>query len=458
MAQIGPGRIAICVFAKPPRAGEAKTRLSAVLGDAGAARLAEALFRDAWSKVTAIDWARAVLATTDEHAEAWSAVPAADVWPQGDGDLGQRMERVLRRALETTDAAIAIGTDCPTLPASRLHLARVLLETHEAVIGPSEDGGFYLLGVRRCPEGLLDGVAWGTAAAHDQTLERIRRAGMTAASLPSAFDVDRPEDVDRLRRALPELRDFAPETAKVLAAVSVPEPPGATARPRLSVIVPTLNEERVIGAQLARLAVMPGVDEVIVADGSSIDRTAEIVRSSGTARLVVAPSGRGSQMNAGARAATGAVLLFLHADVVLPHDAAALIEDALADSRTVGGAFGIRTVPDGGSGWPRRLLWLADLRSRYSRLPYGDQALFVRRDAFESIGGFADVPLFEDVEISRRLRRAGRLRRLRASVQVSGRRFMARPIYYALAMNVLPLLYRLGVPPAALARMYGHVR
>jgi hypothetical protein len=104
-------------------------------------------------------------------------------------------------------------------------------------------------------------------------------------------------------------------------------------------------------------------------------------------------------------------------------------------------------------------LWLADQRSRYSAdRPYGDQAVFVRRQIFERLGGFAALPLFEDVEFSGRLRRAGVVRTLPAAVRVSGRRFMARPLSSVALMNVLPVLYRLGVPPATLARMYGHVR
>lgn len=227
---------------------------------------------------------------------------------------------------------------------------------------------------------------------------------------------------------------------------------------RLSVIIPTLNEEPRIGAQLGRLAAMPGVHEVIVADGGSDDRTPQIVRASRTARLVTAPAGRGPQMNAGAQIATGDVLLFLHADVVLPFDAAALVAGALADPVVVGGAFRVRTVADGDAGWPAKWLWLADLRSKYSRLPYGDQALFVRRDVFDALGGFAPIPLFEDLDFSRRLKRAGRMYRLPATVEVSGRRFLAHPVYYACAMNILPMLYRLGVPPQALARVYGHIR
>jgi rSAM/selenodomain-associated transferase 2 len=228
--------------------------------------------------------------------------------------------------------------------------------------------------------------------------------------------------------------------------------------PRLSVIVPTLNEERRIEGQLDRLAAMSGVHEVIVADGGSDDRTPEIVRANRTARLVTASGGRGPQMNAGASAATGEMLLFLHADVALPADGASLVLAAFADPQVVGGAFRIKTVADGRDGWPSRWLWLADLRSKYSRLPYGDQALFVRRDVFDALRGFAPVPLFEDLDFSRRLRHAGRMVRLRASVKVSGRRFMARPLYYTCVMNVMPTLYRLGVPPRALARIYGHVR
>ena len=173
---------------------------------------------------------------------------------------------------------------------------------------------------------------------------------------------------------------------------------------------------------------------------------------------MTAPRGRGTQMNAGAVAASGDILLFLHADVTLPADAPSLIRTALADPGVVAGAFRTRTIAEGRHTWATRWLGLADLRSRYTRLPYGDQALFVRRDAFQRVGGFPAQPLFEDVEISRRLRSVGRVRTLRARVSVSGRRFLARPLYFAILMNVLPILYRLGVSPQTLQRVYGDVR
>src|SRR5262245_5881987 len=165
-----------------------------------------------------------------------------------------------------------------------------------------------------------------------------------------------------------------------------PRAPGRLMAERLSVIVPVLNEEARIPAQLARLVGLNGVDEIIVVDGGSVDRTPDLAAAAGC-RIVTAPRGRGTQMNAGAAAASGDILLFLHADVRLPVDAPSLIRTALADPSVVAGAFRTRTIAEGRRTWATRWLGLADLRSRYSRLPYGDQALFVRRDSFERVGG-----------------------------------------------------------------------
>ncbi len=227
---------------------------------------------------------------------------------------------------------------------------------------------------------------------------------------------------------------------------------------RISVIVPVLNEGARIGAQLVHLRQLDGLHEVIVVDGGSTDSTNQLVAAAGWPQLAVSSRGRAIQMNVGARLATGDALLFLHADVTLPGNAASLVAQTLADPRVVAGAFRTLTVAESQLDWVAPWLRLADLRSRYTRLPYGDQALFVRRAAFEQLGGFPAQPLFEDLEISRRLRKTGWIRTVRAEVRVSGRRFMARPFYYAILMNVLPLLYRVGVPAARLARAYGDVR
>lgn len=226
---------------------------------------------------------------------------------------------------------------------------------------------------------------------------------------------------------------------------------------KLSVIIPTLNEQSVIEAQVRRTASLRGVAEVVVVDGGSQDATLERIPAMPQVRVVTAPKGRASQMNAGARAATGDVLLFLHADVSLPDEAARHVEEALSNPRAVGGAFRTWTVADRPT-WLGPLLHLADLRSRYTRLPYGDQAPFVRREAFETIGGFPEQPLMEDLEFSLRLRGLGAIARAPARVLVSGRRFIARPFFFTAVVNVFPALYRLGVSPESLARWYAQVR
>lgn len=227
---------------------------------------------------------------------------------------------------------------------------------------------------------------------------------------------------------------------------------------RISVVIPVLDEESQIVRQLDALSTLQGIHEVIVVDGGSRDRTVELVRAVPGAQLLTAPRGRALQMNAGAQAATGDVLLFLHADVRLPPDAMHWVSEALSDRQVVAGAFRTWTVSEGKSTWLAPLLHLADLRSRYTALPYGDQAPFVRTEVFRQLDGFPEQPLMEDLELSRRLRRLGSVRIVPATVHVSGRRFLARPVYYSLLVNILPLLYRLGMPARVLANLYGSPR
>lgn len=223
-------------------------------------------------------------------------------------------------------------------------------------------------------------------------------------------------------------------------------------------MLPVLNEAARIDARLGEHAAAGWAREVIVVDGGSDDDTAGRARAWPGVRVLVAPRGRGPQMNAGAAAATSDVLLFQHADVILPAGAAAYVRAALADPGVVAGAFRVRTVADGGPNWLGPLLRLADLRSRRTRHPYGDQAVFVRRAAFEAAGGFPALPLMEDVELARRLWRRGRIVTVPAEVRASGRRFLARPVRAVLAMRLFPLLYRAGVSAERLARLYGAPR
>jgi rSAM/selenodomain-associated transferase 2 len=394
-----------------------------------------------------------VLATTDTTHDCFDLIDRPEEWLQGDGDLGQRIERIAQRGLERGDFVIAIGADTPGLPGRLLEQARVGLERADAVLGPCADGGFYLVGLTRCPPGLLQDLPWGEVTTFVSTRTRLIERGLAVEIIEPWFDVDRPQDLGRLRLAIDRGEIHAPETARALAMLS-----SGVSRSRVSVIVPVLNEESRIEGLMDALSAIEGVDEVIVVDGGSTDRTADLVRARPWVGLRRARRGRGAQMNAGAKIATGDVLLFLHADVRLPRDAVRWVDEALVEPDVVGGAFRTWTVADGARTWLAPFLHLADLRSRYTSLPYGDQGIFVRAAVFRQLGGFPEQALLEDLEFSRRLRELGPIRTVPAAVRVSGRRFLARPVYYALVVNVFPLLYRLGVPPRVVERLYGNPR
>ena len=221
---------------------------------------------------------------------------------------------------------------------------------------------------------------------------------------------------------------------------------------QLSIIVPTLNEAGTIAAALDALAALrQRGHQLLVVDGGSDDAT--VALCSGRADAVLtAPRGRARQMNAGAAAASGAVLLFLHADTALPPGADALIENALAKGAGWG-RFNVRIA--GRSPLLGGIGALMNLRSRVTGIATGDQAMFVGRSVFERVGGFPDQPLMEDVELSRRLRAIGPPACLRDKVTTSGRRWDTRGVWRTiLLMWRLRWRYWRGASASELAEAY----
>ena len=190
-------RIPVCIFAKPPVPGKVKTRLVRSIGEEAAASLASAMLRDTWSTVNELREAIPVLAVAEEGCFPVS-VPHENVWLQRIGELGLRIESILQRALCDAPAAIALGADSPLVITRHLRDAINRLESSDAVIGPSRDGGFYLLGVRRCPCGLLQNLPWSTAETAQRTQDRLQLHQMSVSELETLLDVDTPDDIQSL--------------------------------------------------------------------------------------------------------------------------------------------------------------------------------------------------------------------------------------------------------------------
>lgn len=225
----------------------------------------------------------------------------------------------------------------------------------------------------------------------------------------------------------------------------------------LSIIVPVLNEEAALAATLrAALAGLEDGDELVVVDGGSTDRTVAVAEAGG-ARVVVGQKGRGRQMNAGAAAARGDVLLFLHADTFLPEGFRAEIDRVLASGSSCWGRFDLRF--DEGGPLLRLIAHLISNRSRLFRSATGDQAMFVRRADFDAVGGYREPELFEDVDLARQLRARGGMAIPRMPVVTSSRRWTRDGVWKTtFLMWTLKSLYLAGVPAPRLAKFYRDLR
>ncbi len=225
--------------------------------------------------------------------------------------------------------------------------------------------------------------------------------------------------------------------------------------PEISVIIPVFREEDTINALLDHVvSISSGTGiEIIVADGDELGSTIRMISKEGVTPIT-APKGRAAQMNEAAKAAHGDTLLFLHADTLLPPSAFDEIRAAMASGRFAGGAFDLGFED-------RRIIFrltalFASFKHRLTRVPYGDQAIFIRRSVFEALGGYADIPLMEDIDLMKRLKRSRmKIRISRSRVKTSTRSWDTNGIAYTILRNwTLQVLFLCGVSPHRLARHY----
>lgn len=419
----------LILFGRYPVPGQTKTRLIPLLGALGAAELQRELTESALSTLVGtglspVDFAFA--GGTKRQVRSWLADDKISFYPQSGGDLGARMQSALEAALTRgARQAVLVGTDVPGMTAGHIARAFDALADHDLVLGPCEDGGYWLIGCRRRVAVFAD-IDWGTDQVLDQTVASAERLGLSVLLLSPLNDMDTPADL----RAWQPTRDWR--------------------RPYLSVIIPTLNEASRIGDTIEQVR-RPGI-EIIVADGSSRDGTPKIARRAGAAVIDV-PPGRAVQQNTAARQAKGRVLLFLHADTRLPRDFDEQVFELLLDRKVVLGAFRFRTD------WHHRGMRLIEqaamIRSRWLKMPYGDQAFFMRRSIFFQVGGFPEVPIAEDLLLAKKMARLGRVDLAPSAAITSGRRWQHLGIWRTTLINyIIAGGCLLGVDPKHLAHLY----
>ncbi|WOB45194.1 DUF2064 domain-containing protein [Thermoleptolyngbya oregonensis NK1-22] len=430
----------LILFSRYPQPGTTKTRLIPHLGETGAAQLQRQMTAQVLRQIRPLLSPTAENSTRPISAEIWFAggelSQMADwlgtswaLHPQPSGDLGDRLLSAVEGAIAAgAERVVVIGADCPSVDAAILQQAFTALQSHDLVLGPATDGGYYLIGLRQPLADLFSGIDWGTERVFTQTRAIAQALHLSVATLDPLTDIDTAADLpvwEALREQV------------------------------ISVIIPTLNEAAELPSLLETLS-PSGTLEVIVADGGSQDDTRAIAQQYG-ATVVYSAAGRARQMNAGATAAMGKTLLFLHADTRLPQKFPHLVQQTLAQPGVALGAFDLSidgTLP--GLRWVERgVRW----RSRWFSLPYGDQALFLRTDTFWQLGGFPEVPILEDLKLVRKAQTLGKVAIAPAVVSTSARRWEALGVWQTTLINQGVLIAAgLGVPLERITQFYRRSR
>ncbi len=405
-----PAAVQILIFTRYPVSGKTKTRLIPALDPSTAAQLHRRMTEHV------LDVARCVRKTSQADSpeisiaytgaakkcfRAWLG-PGLRYVSQGRGDLGARMKSAFAATFgKGAKSVLAIGTDIPELSHQILSQAIEGLQSHDVLLGPAGDGGYYLIGMKRFQPDLFTAIDWGSRYVLQQTKDVAKRGGLAVMELKPLNDVDRPEDLTALRNDARFIDVF-------------------TSKPIISAVIPTLNESNTLKSTLQRVCRADAI-EIIIADGGSTDSTLEIA-SEFDVKTTKVSGGRAHQLNAGAAASNGRLLFFLHADTIVPAKYDRMIRQALENPVTVAGAFRFRA--DSSSAAMKLIEWGANIRSSIFHWPYGDQGLFMGKRVFMEEGGFAPMPIMEDFDLIRRLRRRGRIVTLRSAAVTSARRWL----------------------------------
>jgi rSAM/selenodomain-associated transferase 1/rSAM/selenodomain-associated transferase 2 len=452
---------AIILFMRYPETGKVKSRLAATIGPHEALKVFQKLVRRTLGMLFELKWFRPqvqlFLFFTPPDKKSFMEEMYPGPWefiPQEGSHLGERMARAFDHVMARGCRRIVmIGSDIADMEMADLDEAFEALCRGQAVLGPAADGGFYLIGLSQTCPAAFESESWGTSEVFQRTYEILSCSGSLVHKLEERRDIDRADDLQWFD-GNPLFRD------------------------RLSVIVPTLNLPDQLESWLKNLqAELWPDDEIIVVQGQEAvelgnrkvkeresckiemfitSQPSSLLASmlpSHSIRWLISPKGRGMQLNEGAWTATGDIFLFLHDDCSPPPHFGYFIRKSTRSSRMSMGCFQLAFS----SSTPAldKIAQWANFRTRWFKLPYGDQGFFCRCEVFQKVGGFRKPFLMEDVDFVRRCRREGRLAILPYKICTSPRRYLQKGILRASLQNHLNmLLYSLGVDDKRLYGMY----
>ena len=432
---------ALILFMKAPISGHVKTRLGESLGD----EFATTLYRLMCEHLLHLSspYETDVIVAYDD--EARDALPPylekRSLFYQEGKHLGERMKHAFEKVFEQGyQRAILVGSDIPEVNEPILEEAFDLLYENDAILSPTFDGGYYLVGFHAhtfCKEA-FENITYSQNDVYAKTLSNMPH--LRVAEGERLSDIDTLEDLKRF-------------TCKALnMPLSLYAQSVLSALPRISIIIPVYHEDETLLHTLAHLRKMSHSShyEIIVVD--THEKTTVERLALKNARVVFSHKGRSAQMNEGARKARGEILLFLHADTLLPYHWDKKIEKALHVTKAGAFSLGINDTHLG----LFCIETLANIRSKMTKIPYGDQAHFFQTAFFKSLGGYADIVLMEDVEMMKRLKKRGeKITLLKSKVLTSPRRWHKEGIFYTTLRNrIVSFLYWIGVSPKRLIKRY----
>lgn len=444
-------RNAYVLFTREPVPGFTKTRLMPYYTAEQCAELHECFLRDIAHEMMSRDFDIIVSYTGGEPSflKKTFGRKAKYIEQRGNG-LGQRMENAISDVLAMGyEKAVLTGSDIPELEAETIEASFAMLSASDIVIGPTSDGGYYLIGMKKLLHEAFDVKTYGVSTVFEETVSAIEAKELTVAKVDEYHDIDTNENLADLRRRIVEdIHLRRSETGRFVAE-----------NLRISVIVPVFNEEKTAGSMKAQLkkATQGRSDiEVIFVDGESTDSTLEVLGDDFT--VLRSKKGRAVQMNTGAINSTGDVLFFLHCDSTLPEDFISEIKNCM--KRKLFGCFGVKFDSCNFFMLTNRII--SNNRAVLRGLVFGDQGIFIDRRLFFEEGMFPEIPVMEDYQFSRILKRMGyRPAIARRRIMTSSRRYGKGTVSIVkteMLMWYLRMLYRHGADPGRLKDMYKDIR